>query len=194
MMRRCSSLFSRLRPVAVVLAVLIGVAIAASQPAAAQDEDLDQAFRNLADPDFAGWERAESDIRRVWSRSGSASMDLLLQRGQDALDSGDTDAAIEHLTALTDHAPDFATGWAELATAYIAEGRFGPAVSDIGRALALEPRHWDALASLGSILEEIGDQPRALAAFRASFALNPHQQDVKDSIARLERAGAGKAL
>jgi len=35
-------------------------------------------------------------------------MDLLLQRGQEAMDNEDYEAAIEHFTALTDHAPDFA--------------------------------------------------------------------------------------
>ncbi len=191
MMRRCSSLFSRLRPVAVALAVLIGAAVWSSQPAAAQDEDLDQAFRNLADPDFAGWERAESDIRRVWSRSGSASMDLLLQRGQDALDSGDTEAAIEHLTALTDHAPDFAAGWHLRAVAFYLNDDFGPALADLQQVLALEPRQFEALTQVGVMFEELGDSRRALEAFRESLKIHPHQQDAADAVKRLEQETQG---
>ena len=38
-------------------------------------------------------------------------MDLLLERGRKAMSEGDTNTAIEHLTALTDHAPNFAEGW-----------------------------------------------------------------------------------
>lgn len=162
--------------------------------ARAETAGLDRQFSELSDPDYAGWERAESDIRRAWSRSGSASADLLLKRGESALDSGDSLAAIEHLTALTDHAPDFAEGWSQRAAAYMAAGQFGPAVSDLRQVLRLEPRHWGALAMLGSIQDEMGDAARALAAFRASFALNPHQQDVKDAIIRLETAQAGVAL
>lgn len=169
--------------------LLLGGAAAAEGRAA-----LDALFAELANPDNPAWARAESDIRREWSRSGSAALDLLLKRGEDALDAGDTQAAIEHLTALTDHGPGFAEGWNARATAYFAAGAYGPALADIAATLSLEPRHWGALAGLGTILEEMGQTDRALEAFRASFALHPHQQDVKDAITRLERAAAGTAL
>jgi len=163
-------------------------------PAWAETGGLERYFEELADPEYDGWQRAQSDIEREWSRSGSAAMDLLLKRGTEALDSGDLQAAIVHLTALTDHAPDFPEGWNARATAYFMAGQFGPSASDIAKVLALEPRHWGALAGLGMILNEMEDKPRALAAFRASFALNPHQQDVKDAIDRLEKELAGTAL
>lgn len=176
-------------------AVAAALAALLLAPAArAETEGLERYFTELADPDYAGWQRAQSDIERAWSRSGSAAMDLLLKRGSDALDQGDLQGAITHLTALTDHAPDFPEGWYARATAYFMAGQFGPSLSDIAEVLRLEPRHWGALAGLGMILDETGDAPRALAAFRASFALNPHQQDVKDAIDRLERALAGTAL
>ena len=82
-----------------------------------QQQDLDALFAELADPDAGDWQRAEQDIWREWSKSGSPAMDLLLQRGRDALQAGEVGAAIEHLTALTDHAPDFAEGWNARATA-----------------------------------------------------------------------------
>jgi len=175
--------------VAALSALILGVS-----PVHAETAGLERYFDELADPDYAGWERAQADIERAWSRSGSAAMDLLLQRGESALDEGDTDAAIEHLTALTDHAPDFPEGWNARASAWFMAGAFGPALDDIAHTLALEPRHWGALAGLGMILEEMGQEEKALAAFRASFALNPHQQDVKDAIGRLEKALAGVAL
>lgn len=165
-----------------------------SAPILAETEGLEPYFEELADPGSGAWARAEADIRRAWSRSGSAGMDLLLKRGEEAMDAGDTAAAIEHLTALTDHAPDFAEGWNARATAHFLAGLYGPALSDIARTLELEPRHWGALAGLGAILDEMGDAQGALRAFRASYALHPHQQDVKDAIDRLERQLAGVAL
>ncbi|MER5172263.1 tetratricopeptide repeat protein [Thioclava sp. GXIMD2076] len=167
----------------------------ASQPAQQHaDSSVDGAFSELADPDNAAWARAQSDIERAWSRSGSAAMDLLLKRGEDALDQGDTEAAIEHLTALTDHAPDFAEGWNTRAQAYYMAGLYGPAISDLAQTLRLEPRQWVALAGIGMILEETGDNKRALKAYQASFGLNPHQQDVKDAIDRLEKMLGGTPL
>ncbi len=179
--------------VAAIVAILgFGPGLAAS--ARAETAGLERFFEELADPSYAGWERAESDIRRAWSRSGSAAMDLLLKRGEEALDAGDIEAAIDHLSALTDHAPDFAEGWNARATAYFLAGLYGPSMADIAEVLRLEPRHWGALAGLGAMLDEIGEADRALSAFRASFALNPHQQDVKDAITRLEQGLGGVSL
>lgn len=182
----------RLAHNSIVAAVAVIVNLAGQ--AHAETQGLERYFTELADPGYAGWERAESDIRREWSRSGSASMDLLLKRGEDAMDAGDLPTAIEHLTALVDHAPEFPEGWNARATAYYMAGLFGPSMADIAQVLRLEPRHWGALAGLGAIYDEMGVKDRALAAYRASFALNPHQQDVKDALTRLEKELAGVSL
>ncbi|MFC3166437.1 MULTISPECIES: hypothetical protein [Paracoccus] len=152
---------------------------------------MDALFRRLAEPEGESWRIAESDILREWSKSGSAAMDLLLQRGEEALDGGDAVAAIGHLTALTDHAPDFATGFYTRAAAYATAGQFGPAFRDLARTLQLEPRHFPALTQLGAMLEETGDTERALAAYRESLTIHPHQQEAIDGVARLERQQDG---
>ena len=121
-------------------------------------------------------------------------MDLLLERGRKAIDAGDTQTAIEHLTALVDHAPDFAEGYNARATAYYQAGLFGPALSDIGRTLQLNPHHFGALAGLGMILEASGFPDRALKAYKASAAIDPHQDAVEKAIARLESQAAGQEL
>ncbi|WP_265499971.1 tetratricopeptide repeat protein [Paracoccus beibuensis] len=159
-------------------------------PAVAQDT-LNDAFDRLAQSEGEGWRNAESDILREWSRSGSPAMDVLLQRGEAALDMGDIPAAVGHLTALTDHAPDFAAGFHARAAAYAAAGQFGPALADLARTLQLEPRHFAALTQLGVMLEEMGQDDRALAAYRESLKIHPHQQEAIDGAARLERKRLG---
>ena len=155
---------------------------------------LDTLFVELAEVDNPQWRRVESDILREWSKSGSAAMDLLLKRGEAATEAGDLDAAIAHLTALTDHAPDFAEGWNARATAYFLAGQFGPSLADIRQTLALEPRHFGALSGLGLILEEMGDKPRALEALRAVQAIHPNRPELAGQIARLERELQGTDL
>lgn len=167
----------------------------APDPAAQAAPDLDQSFAALQAPgEGEGWKRAESDILRSWSRSGSAGLDLLRQRGLSALDEGDAVSAIGHLTALTDHAPDYGPGFVDRASAYAAHGDYGPAAADLARALAIEPRNFLALTQLGTMLEDMGDHARALSAFRASLAIHPHQPEALDAVARLERGLAGTAL
>lgn len=191
-----NSLFDKYQPVvATILALLTGLFLLGAGPVAAQSEtpdDMDALFVQLQDE--ATWPNAESDILRAWSRSGSASMDLLLQRGEAALDAGDLDAAIGHLTALTDHAPGFATGWQARATAYYMSGLYGPAAADLAQAVALEPRQFVALTQLGTMLEEIGDQPRALVAYRELLKIHPFQQEALDGVARLEKELDGSAI
>jgi Flp pilus assembly protein TadD len=148
----------------------------------------------LAKPDHKAWRRTEREILRVWSRSGSASMDLLLQRGRQAMRDGDHAAAIEHLTALVDHAPDFAEGWNARATAYYNAGQFGPAVDDIARTLALNPHHWGALSGLGMILEQTGRKEAALGAYRAALAIHPHLEGIRERAERLARETGGLDL
>lgn len=169
-------------------------AVVLALPLHAEETVQDRLLRELRDPATTQWERVETDLQREWSRSGSASMDLLLQRGRDALDAGDTDEAIEHLTALTDHAPEFAEGWNALASAYFQAGKFGPAVEDIRRALILNPNHYGALSGLGMILEDMGHRESALEAFRAAEAIHPHQPDVRKAVERLDKELAGQAL
>ncbi len=151
----------------------------------ADDAALDQLFERLQNKDLAEWESVEQDIWKEWSKSGSDSMDVLLQRGREALEDGEIDVAIEHFTALTDHAPDFAEGFNMRATAYFQAELFGLSMEDIERALALNPRHYGAMIGLGTILRELGQEKDALAAYKKAFALNPHRKDIAEAIDRL---------
>lgn len=107
---------------------------------------------------------------------------------------GELDAAIEHFTALIDHAPDFAEAYNARATAYYQTGDLGPSVADIAKALDLNPRHFGALSGLGMIFEEIGRPEKALEAYRAALSVNPHLSEVNESVQRLEADLAGQDL
>ena len=185
---------TRLRQIVRPAVAAFALLLAGAAPGVAAGERLDELFAELADPANAYWQRTESDIEREWSKSGSAAMDMLLKRGQEALAAGDLPAAIEHLTALTDRAPDFAEGWNARATAYFLAGLYGPSMQDIARVLELEPRHYGALAGLGTILAETGNEKAALEAFRAARSIHPHSPDIDQAVQRLERDLEGTAL
>lgn len=172
----------------------LAVSAALAMPAAAQQATLDELYEKLADPDNAEWHLTESDILREWSKSGSPAMDLLLKRGEQAMQAGDFGAAIEHLTALTDHAPDFAEGWNARATAYYMAGEFGPSIADVQRTLALNPKHFGALSGLGQIFEQLERPEDALKAYRAALAIHPHLEPVRQALERLERDLEGTEL
>ena len=175
--------------VAAVLLLFLGLG-----PGFAQTAALDDLFARLKEADAAAAGRIERQIWSEWSKSGSPAMDLLLQRGRDAMAAGKTDEAIEHFTALTDHAPDFAEGWNARATAYFQAGLYGPSVADIARTLVLNPRHFGALSGLGTIYEQIDNPEKALQVYRAALAIHPQLTGVLSSVERLEKAVKGTDL
>ncbi|NYS25034.1 hypothetical protein HUK65_08510 [Rhodobacteraceae bacterium 2376] len=165
-----------------------------AQIANEREAELGAMLQELADPDLERWQRLERRIVRAWSQSGSASADLLLQRGREALRTGDTRAAIEHLTALVDHAPDFAEGYNTRATAFFMANQYGPAMADIQQTLALNPDHFGALSGMGIILEELEMSDAALEAYRAANAIHPHRPDILRALERLELSLEGRPL
>lgn len=173
----------------VVAAALCGFPVIASAQSTA-DDFLDR----LADPELRNWEVVEGEVYQRWQISGSATADYLLRRGQAAMEADDFEAAYDHLTALVDHAPDFAEGWNARATLFFEMQMYGPAIADIQRVLALEPRHFGALAGLGLILEDMGDEARALEAYEAAHAIHPNQPDIERLLNTLQTRLEGEAL
>lgn len=173
---------------------IVLVTVSCSFPVFAGSEELDQLYDELADASESEWRGIEQKIWTEWSRSGSAAMDLLLERGVAAMEAGDLDTAIEHLTALTDHAPDFAAGWNARATAYYQAGLYGPSIEDIGHVLTLNPRHFGAISGLALILEELGYPEEALQAYREVQAIHPRSSNLKEAIERLELQTSGTDL
>ena len=163
-------------------------------PVMADEARLDRLYAQLQEADPNEALRLAREIEREWETSGSSSMDLLLKRGTDALEAGDTEAAIEHFTALTDHAPDFAEGWHRRSLAYAEVELFGPAVADIDRTLELRPRHYDAIATLGGILVQITKLYLAVEAFEHVLAIHPHHPDVTEALYHLSGLTSGMDL
>jgi Tfp pilus assembly protein PilF len=164
-------------------------------PAAADEARLDDLFAQLARAETKeAASRIEREIQSEWSRSGSPAIDLLLQRGRDAIEAGDSIAAVEHLTAAIDHAPDFAEAYHLRATAYYRLGQIGPALDDLRETLLRNPRHYPAMRGLAVILQEIGRRDEALEVFRRVLALHPQDEAVAEAAARLERERDGRLL
>ncbi|PTX56621.1 tetratricopeptide repeat protein [Litoreibacter ponti] len=177
-----------------ILNLFVTSFLAFTAPAFADQAELDALFEELAQPELENWELVERKIWREWSRSGSPAMDLLLRRGRNAMRAGDLEKAIDHFTALTDHAPEFAEGWNARATAFFNAEEYGLSIADIGRTLSLNPRHFGALQGLGRILEELEQEDDALKAYQAAAAIHPHRDGIKEAIERLERKTSGQDI
>jgi tetratricopeptide (TPR) repeat protein len=163
-------------------------------PGFSQTEALDDLFVELQDPEDGNWLVVEKRIWKEWSKSGSPAMDLLLERGRRAMKAGDYSKAIEHLSALIDHAPDFAEAWNARATAFFMDDEYGLSVSDIEVALALIQRPFGAVSGLGVIYERLEQYDGALRAYQAALAVHPHRPDLIEAIERLLDKTEGTSL
>ena len=192
----CAKLYvmKALRPLAngiVAAVLLIGAGLL---PAFADEARLDALFAQLQAADDQDAVAITQNIWIEWSKSGSASMDLLLQRGQAAMAAGDAKTAIDHLTALIDHAPDFSEGYNARATAYFQIGQLGLSIADIQKTLALNPRHFGALSGLGMIFEQLNEPDKAVEVYREALTINPHLKDLRGAVKRLDAQLGGQEL
>ncbi len=162
-----------------------------SIPAMAQDASLYDRLKDAEPKDAIVLER---EIKLAMSRSGSPAMDLLLRRGRKALERGEVAAALDHLSALTDHAPNFAEGWHARARAHHSAGQAGVALGHLETALALNPNHFQALYGLGVILEEMNQPELAYDAYSLVLEIHPHYQDAQTARQRLQAQVLGQRL
>lgn len=196
-------LAAKLRKLSCVLCVSFVVfALPYNLPVSAQDVTVQSEvdinaqvlLEQLRDAEASEALKIASQIKRNLARSGSASADLLLKRGSDALKAQKPKVAIEHLTALTDHAPDFAEGWHMRASALYQQEMYGPALDDLERTLALNPDHFDAIQGLGAIFEQLGDPKRAYEVYEQVLTIHPHHAAVLEAMKRLDVEVKGPAL
>ena len=163
-------------------------------PVAAQTAELDDLHERLTTAEPAEAEGLRRQIQSRWSQSGSAAMDLLLRRAEEALQDGDTETAITHFSALIDHAPDFAAGYNGRATAYYGDGRLGLALADLQQVLRLNPRQFNALSGLAIILRRLDRPAESLEVYREVARIAPHIDGLDEAIDQLSIELDGTAL
>ena len=151
---------------------------------------LFERMRSTADPVEA--RGAEAEIWRIWIESGRDDVDALMREGTVAMQEGRVVEAIGHFGRIVEMAPDFAEGWNKRATAYYLNGDLGESVRDIQRTLALEPRHFGAIAGMGLIFMRRGDPLGALDAFEAVLEIHPHSRGARYRVERLRRVLRGQ--
>jgi len=158
-------------------------------------QNLDKLFEALKiAPSDESAKFVENRIWALWLSSGGDTAGLLMTRVKTAIDSKDFDLAIRLLTAIIDIRPDYVEAWNRRATVLYMKKEFAGALGDIREVLAREPRHFGALSGLGMILQELGDEKRALDAFRRALAVHPHLERIPDLVKKLTEKVEGRDI
>jgi tetratricopeptide (TPR) repeat protein len=157
--------------------------------------NLDFLFEALkAAPDADTAKQVENRIWALWIASGSDTANLLMTRAKTAIDAKDLDLAIKLLDSVVEIKPDYIEAWNRRATIHYMRKDFGKSMEDIRQVLIREPRHFGAISGLGMILQEFGDERRALDAFRKALVIHPHLPKIPDLVKSLTEKVEGRDI
>ena len=131
----------------------------------------------------------EAAIWEQWTIVSEPEQRQLMMRGIAEMQQHELKTSVETFTRLIDIAPDLSEAWNKRATAYWLLGNFPASLSDICETIKREPRHFGAYSGLGMIRAEMGEYPRAVAAFELARKYNPHIVGIDDEIDRLKAMG-----
>jgi tetratricopeptide (TPR) repeat protein len=156
---------------------------------------LDMLYEALAKaPNQAIAKIVEAKIEALNLQSGSITADLLMLRARSMIEAKDSKLAFELLDSIIAIAPNFTEAWAQRATLRYVTKDISGALADLRVVLAHEPRHYGALTGLGVILQEIGEDKRALEALRRALAVDPYLDAVPDMVKKLEVEVEGRDI
>ncbi len=133
-------------------------------------------------------------LQRVYMTSGSPTVDILMRRSVKAISADEYAKALKFLNAVTTLAPDYAEGWNQRAFSFYKQNKLLQAAGDLRRVLALDPNHFRALAGLGAILREVGDDSGAYKVFKRLNEVNPHSENAAKALEDLKLKVDGRGI
>lgn len=158
-------------------------------------KDLDGLFVQLGrtrDAKLA--DRISTRIWETWQTSDSRSVDLLTRWAREASGNQRYGVALDLLDQVVALRPGYAEGFNQRATLHFMMENYGKSIADIERTLALEPRHYGALAGLASIFEQLNKKEEALETWYRTLSIYPAMKSAQDSVVRLEEELAGSGI
>ncbi|WP_119256798.1 tetratricopeptide repeat protein [Shinella zoogloeoides] len=166
---------------------------ASSTAFATQAQRLDKLFDALkreANPDAA--KGIANQIRREWQDSGSATVNLLMQWTDKAVDEDKNAAALDYLDEAIRLRPDYVEGWNRRATLHFKMGNYRKSMSDLNQVLKIEPRHFGALAGMAAIMAQTGRDELSLKAWEKFLDVYPAERDAQKEFGDLSEKLTGQ--
>ena len=176
---------------AALLGVMLGTNVLAQN--GGSSTMLDTLFAKLQTAtDPVAIQSLEAAIWEQWIVVPDGPQRELMMRGIAEMQQRQLKQSVETFSKLIEIAPDLSEAWNKRATAYWLLGNFPASLNDICETVKREPRHFGAYSGLGMIRAEMGEYPRAVAAFELAKKYNPHIVGIDDEIARLKALGGDK--
>ena len=166
-----------------------------AKPEQTREQRLDSLFGQLKrERNEKAAERIAGQIWEEWFQSGSASIDLMMQWAQHAMEQQKYDVALDFLDEVITLQPTYAEGWNRRATVNFMMSNYAKSMSDIDHTLALEPRHFGALSGMAQILKNTGKKELALKAYQRVLDIYPMMRSAQNEVATLSEELAGEGI
>ena len=134
-----------------------------------------------------------TEIWQLWYKSGDEDVDHLMRQARRVFQIGRHEVAIATIDKALKLAPNYSEAWNFRATVLFYMGRDTESVVDIERTLALEPRHFGALAGLVLINMRAKNWSGALKSLRFALKIHPFLNE-RNLIPRLEQLAKDQDL
>jgi tetratricopeptide (TPR) repeat protein len=158
-------------------------------------QQLDGLFAALkAAPNAQIARQIEKRIEVSLAITESDTLNLLMIRAQTTMEAKEFKTAMELLDSIIQINPRYTEAWARRATLHFVRKDIYRSLADLRVVLAQEPRHYQALAGLGVILQDIGEEKRALEAYRRALEINPHLENIPEIVRRLKLQVEGRDI
>src|ERR1700694_5340209 len=156
---------------------------------------LDALFAVLAKAPDANIAKAiESRLEAMLAQSGSDTSDLLMGRARVAMEAKESDLALGLLDSVVATPPACVEPRAGRAPVYFLQKAYARSPADLRMVLAREPRHYGALSGLGVIMQDVGEDKRALEEFRKALAIHPYLSGVTELVKKLTVKVEGREI
>ncbi len=160
--------------------------------AAVQDDKLSSLFEALRRERNPTKARGISqEVMAELGKSGSATIDLLMQWATTAIGEKRNAAALDFLDQATLLQPEFAEAWNRRAALHYAMGDKRKSMADIHQVLQREPRHFGAIAGMAAILADSGQDELALKAWQRYLEIYPADREAQGATIKLSEKLAG---
>ena len=153
---------------------------------------LDQLYGQLKrerDPDKAS--SIANQIRMEWNDSNSATINLLMQWADKAIEDKRNPAALDFLDEAIALKPTYAESWNRRATLNFVLGNYRKSMADIEQVLKIEPRHFGALSGMAAILATTGNDEITLKAWERVLDVYPADRAAQEQVSTLSEKLAG---
>ena len=152
-----------------------------------RDIRLNQLFNELKVNKSKIASEVEQEIWKIWSTHPSdAKLTARLEEGSQFLRNQQLSKAIEIFTEVINLDQNWAEAWNKRATVFYMMGKFKQSQEDIDKVLALEARHFGALAGQGLVNIQLKNYEKAIFSYQQAKEIHPSMQSTEIMIRRIE--------